>query len=241
MVTEIKIADKPTLDQVKTDVASVNTNVDSVKTNIGASGDTANQSGTTIFSRIAWLVSKFVSNWTDARAVFLDAAISSRAASAEVGTRADAQNMTVNTTNTLMAYVKGLVTNWTTTKAGYLDATVSSRAASSTALSNAVWTNALATNLSTLASAGGSSQSVKSVQRGVFSYTDTSTGSKTINISTINPSKSLVILNGATNSGNNALIILESLSASSFVVNSNSLTVSTLSGSRFSWQVIEFY
>jgi hypothetical protein len=66
--------------------------------------------------------------WTDAKAGYLDASVSSRAAASTALTNA----------------------TWTDTKAGYIDAGISTRAPSSTALSTATWTNARAGNLDNL-------------------------------------------------------------------------------------------
>jgi hypothetical protein len=78
---EIQIADKPTLD--------------SVNTKVGATGDAANAAGS-IFARLAEMLTNRL---TAARAAFLDAAISTRAAAATALSTAQ----------------------WTNTRAGYLD------------------------------------------------------------------------------------------------------------------------
>ena len=95
-MAQLPIADKTTLD--------------TVNTKIGASTDTANASGTTGFGLWKFLTS----TWTAAKAAFLDVAVSSRADSADLGTRTTAASGTVNTTNTIMAYVKYLVTTLAT-------------------------------------------------------------------------------------------------------------------------------
>ena len=86
---QFSIADKPTLD--------------SVDEKIGKSTDTANAGGTTGFSLLKFLTG----TWTAAKAAFLDVSVSSRADSADVGTRANAAVTTVNTTNTMIAMQKG--------------------------------------------------------------------------------------------------------------------------------------
>jgi len=70
--SEIRIADKDTLD--------------GVNDKIGASGDTANSGGATLFSLLKWIAARFVSFWTDARAALLDRLddkVSSRASGAD--------------------------------------------------------------------------------------------------------------------------------------------------------------
>ena len=66
--------------------------------------------------------------WTDTKAGYLDASVSSRAAASTALTNA----------------------TWTDAKAGQIDANISSRAPSSTALSTAQWTNTRAGNLDNL-------------------------------------------------------------------------------------------
>ena len=66
--------------------------------------------------------------WTDTKAGYLDASVSSRAAASTALTNA----------------------TWTNAKAGQIDANISSRAAASTALSTAQWTNTRAGNLDNL-------------------------------------------------------------------------------------------
>ena len=87
-----------------------NDDVKEISEKIGTSADSANQSGTTGFALWKWLVA----TWTATRATKidnLDATVSSRAASADMGTPATAASTTVNTTNPMMAYIKGIVSN----------------------------------------------------------------------------------------------------------------------------------
>ena len=81
-----------------------NEDVKAISNKIGESTDAANASGTTGFSLLKFLTA----TWTAAKAAFLDVAISSRAASADLGTRGDAAATAVNTTNTAVAYLKGI-------------------------------------------------------------------------------------------------------------------------------------
>jgi translation initiation factor 6 (eIF-6) len=90
--------------------------------------------------------------WTDAKAAFVDVAISSRLSTAGYTAPTAAPSV--------VAIRQEMDTN--STKLGNLDATISSRSSAATALSNAVWTNAKAAfidvSISSRATAGGISQ-----------------------------------------------------------------------------------
>ena len=106
--------------------------------------------------------------WTDTKAGYLDASVSSRAAASTALTNA----------------------TWTDAKAGFIDASVSSRAAASTALSTATWTNARAANLDNLdapiSGVGGLSPST---------WTDTKAGYLDASISSRAPSSTALSSN----------------------------------------------
>lgn len=86
-------------------------------------------------------------------------------------------------------------------------------------------------------SLGGGDSVIKSIQRGVFnSTTDSSTVyEKTISISTINPSKSSVSINGG---AENRVIYIKSVSSNNFVVASNKDM--NVGGIAISWEVVEY-
>lgn len=82
---------------------------------------------------------------------------------------------------------------------------------------------------------------VKSVQRGTKNF-DSENVTVTVKISQINPEKAFIILNGDSDytkrdSGYVYSPFLESVTATSFSVR----TAYTVIGTKFSWQVIEFY
>jgi len=105
--------------------------------------------------------------WTDTKAGYLDASVSSRAAASTALTNA----------------------TWTDTKAGYIDAGISTRAPSSTALSTAQWTNTRAGNLDNLdapiSGVGGLSSST---------WTDTKAGYLDASISSRAPSSTAYLV-----------------------------------------------
>lgn len=138
--------------------------VSSMSTRIGQSSDIESATGTTLFSRISYIVRQFVSYWTSARAAridSIDATVSSRApASTALSTTNWTNTRAVNIDN-LDAMVSSRAPNstalsnatWTATRATYLDrldVAISTRAPSSTALSTATWTAARATKIDTI-------------------------------------------------------------------------------------------
>ena len=143
--------------------------VQEISDKIGSSTDSANATGTTGFALWKWLVA----TWTAARATKidnLDATVSSRAASADIGTPATAASTTVNTTNAMMAYAKGAISQ--------LASLVSS----------------IATIKSDVASIKSSPPSViKSIQRGTLMVQPVSSNVATLSTS-VTPAKCVVIL-----------------------------------------------
>ena len=84
---------------------------------------------------------------------------------------------------------------------------------------------------------------IKSVQRGVFKQEVGSNSTYTINISTINPSKAFVILNGSTclqSSEYNTDVYLVNLNATSFTIGFDGGKNYYASNVPISWQVIEY-
>lgn len=117
-----------------------------------------------------------------------------------------------------------------------LDANVSTRAPAATALSNAVWTDARAAKLDANVLTNGV---IKSIQRGTHAG---ASGDITVAISSINPDKSIVILNSSAGSLSGASLntpMLKSISSTSFVVSASGAGGG--GGIAFSWQLIEFY
>lgn len=114
--------------------------------------------------------------WTDAKAGYLDAGISSRAPSSTALSTA----------------------TWTNTKAGYLDSTVSSRAPASTALSSNVWTTTYRNRIDTTISSRLGTCSVQHLSTNTAIYSKNSYSTWTV--SSVNTSQSF--LTGVTPSGN---------------------------------------
>ncbi|TKI53550.1 hypothetical protein FC756_23270 [Lysinibacillus mangiferihumi] len=111
--------------------------------------------------------------------------------------------------------------------------TPTSSASSSTSGNAHAKLNWLLTNLQTLVSG----RVVKSIQRGMRSREEVP--DDTVSISTVDVSKTIVLLDGRKESSNGAVpVMLRSLSSTSFTVTSN---VGGTSRYDYSWQVIEFY
>ncbi len=171
--------------------------------------------------------------------------------------------------NSIISAIADHVAIWTAAKAGNLDTTVSSRAPANTALSTAQWTNTRAGYLDnintkannldsrlTAARAGYldklnsgvaigslSGKIVKSVQRGTAAI---STKSVTIDISEVDISKAIVLLdgvgvNGGSSSTSGGAPHLSKFTSTALTIAPSFSYASTTPTYSFSWQVIEFY
>lgn len=137
-----------------------------------------------------------------------------------------------NTLGSVFAKLNKLLTDWTTTRAGFLDTTISSRASQDTV-------NNINANVGALVNG----RVVKSVQRGLV----TPGGGHSplgISVSTINPDKSIVILNGEwglwdSSSGDTSWspYLVDLQSNLLFITGA----MSAYTSAKVSWQVIEFY
>ena len=173
---------------------------------------------------------------------------------AKIGNTADGTGV-ASIFGKLAALLSWFTGTWTSARAGKidkldnLDTTVSSRAPSGTALSNAIWTNARAGYLDFLnngtyglsairtllntVNTNTSRSVIKSVQRGVI------IAPTVINISTVDSSKSMVLLDGISNNGSITFPYVSSLTNTQLSIKSNNDYWAT--NSNVSWQLIEFY
>jgi hypothetical protein len=143
--------------------------------------------------------------WTDTKAGYLDANVSSRAAASTALTNATwtdakAGQIDANISSRAPSSTALSTSTWTNTKAGYIDGNISSRAAASTALSTAQWTNARAGKLDNLdapiSGVGGLSSNV---------WTNTKAGYLDTNISSRAPSSTALSSNVWTTTYRNRL------------------------------------
>lgn len=82
---------------------------------------------------------------------------------------------------------------------------------------------------------------VKSVQRGFVNLENKSYGYTTIDISEIDPDKSIVILNGIAQPQNTAQYVLVELNSTSIKISHNSMSETPGIDYGVSWQVVEFF
>jgi hypothetical protein len=206
-MAEINIADKTTQD--------------AISASVGMSTDQASDSGTSLWGRLK----AFIATWTTAKAAFLDAAVSSRASSADMASVKTA--VSTNLDAAISSRASGAY--WTSAKAAYLDAYISScaSAASLSVIKSLVGDanpgvadmttvmNALK-KISDAQSIGASP--IRSVQRG------TATAAGTTAINAVNTAKTVVISNSKGSAGSVAVSgSFRYLSSSnSFVPNSGS-------------------
>ena len=230
----INVAQQDTLETVASNVSTINTNAARLTAaratkidNIGATGDTGGSSTAgTLFGKL----------------------------------------------NKIISDITTFVGNWTATRAGYIDNIRSYTITNNTASKTGVLSAKLAYVISLLenttyglnaiktAMGSGSSSTIKSIQRGVADPANYKNSNGyaltqwTININTVNPNKTIVILKdsyiavkgGSSSYGENGMhgAYLISLSATSFTIGYNgsneNMSYGYTYGYPVSWQVIEF-
>lgn len=144
-----------------------------------------------------------------------------------------------STAGSIFAKLNKLLTDWNATRAGYLDTTISSRATQTSV--NILQTTANAIKAKTDGITSGGSV-VKSVQRGI-SVEPSVQQTRKISISTVNPLKSLVLIDGSTNTvanSHHSNPVIFSFTANEIVI-SASANLGIENQLSISWQVIEFY
>ncbi len=148
---------------------------------------------------------------------------------------------------TVMAKLNKILTDWTTTRAGKIDtlATTIGQTNNTGGTTNA---GTVMAKLNKLLSTVSSGVGIKSVQRGTFEETPTDAATATgikINLSTITPSKTFIILNGGASSGYSGSSsavrgYISAVNSTSFTYNTSRATLAIGNG-LVSYQVIEFY
>lgn len=240
--------------------------LDSISDRIGFPPDTPNATGSTIFSIVKWIANKFVSVWTDVKAGYLDATISSRATQTSVDTvsgKTDTINTNVNAVGTVVAGTSTTV-NAIKTKTDSTDLSIGKNTdASGTTTVFARLKQAydyLSTNITPARAAAldspilSSGSVIKSIQRGLLAGNRSPSNEVDVDIAinTVNPNKCFVILDGVPTTGTNTYM---TISAHLRGLTANTLTIrpayrqDPLSepDSKFgnpleiSWQLIEFY
>ncbi len=229
------------------------TDLTSVKTLIGQANHTG---GTSTAGSIMAKINKLLTDWTSTRAGYIDKL-------ANFGTTGETGGST--TSGTMMAKLNKLLGDWTTTRAGYIN-TINTNTSRLTT-TRAGYIDKLA-NFGATGDTGGSTTAgtmmaklnailqkvitegvgVKSVQRGTFQETSTSQDSETaitVRLTTINPAKTFIILNGGLSagySGSSSAVrgYIGSVGTTNFVYKTGRASLTIING-FVSWQAVEFY
>ncbi len=229
------------------------TDLSSVKTLIGQTNHTG---GTSTIGSVMAKLNKLLTDWTSTRAGYIDK-LNHFGVPGDIGGSA--------TSGTVMAKLNKLLTDWTGTRAGYIN-TINTNTARLTS-TRAGYIDKLS-NFGATGDTGGSTTAgtmmaklnailqkvitegvgVKSVQRGVFQELSTSQDSEnsiTVKMTTINPAKTFIILNGGLSagySGSSSAVrgYINSVSATNFVYKTGRASL-TISAGYISWQAVEFY
>ena len=213
--------------------------------NFGATGDTG---GTSTAGTLTAKSNKLLTDWTTTRAGYIDTIYTNtaRMTSTRAGYIDKLSNFGAtgdtggtSTAGTLTAKTNKLLTDWTTTRAGYID-----NIKTYTTNLNSRLTAARAGYLDKLNTGVG----IKSVQRGIFQETPTSQDKEndiTVNLSTITPSKTFILLNGGLSagySGSSSAVrgYISSVSTTNFVYKTGRASM-TITAGYVSWQAVEFY
>ncbi len=227
-----------------------------VNATISNIGQTNNTGGTTSAGTVMAKMNKLLTDWTTTRAGYIDK-LSNFGVPGDIGGSA--------TAGTVMAKLNKLLTDWTGTRAGYIN-TINTNTARLTS-TRAGYIDKLS-NFGATGDTGGSTTAgtmmaklnailqkvitegvgVKSVQRGVFQELSTSQDSEnsiTVKLTSINPAKTFIILNGGLSagySGSSSAVrgYIESVSATNFVYKTGRASL-TISAGYISWQAVEFY
>ena len=227
-----------------------------VNTALSNIGQTGNTGGSASAGTIMAKLNKLLTDWTSTRAGYIDKL-------ANFGTTGETGGST--TSGTMMAKLNKLLGDWTTTRAGYIN-TINTNTSRLTT-TRAGYIDKLA-NFGATGDTGGSTTAgtmmaklnailqkvitegvgVKSVQRGTFQETSTSQDSETaitVRLTTINPAKTFIILNGGLSagySGSSSAVrgYIGSVGTTNFVYKTGRASLTIING-FVSWQAVEFY
>lgn len=230
-------------------IDTINTNAKNSADRIGAAGDSGGStSAGTVMGKLNKLLSDLashVSSWSSTRASYIDTIKTSTdkiGAAGDTGGSSTAGSI-FGKLNKLISDLTTHMGRWTSARAGYIDDIRNNTAVNNTASA----TGTLSQKLSYIASLWTTKGMVKSVQSGIFNILedDIISGSASayaidITINTINPEKSMVLINGTLGSTLANPCFLESLTSTTLRIGSNSCNREN-SVIRGSWQIIEFY
>ena len=251
-ILDEKLKEASQNEQLQGDVTEIKGTTEEIKTSVGSSGDLS--SSPTLFGRLAEIKETLTSKFSDvvSRITGIDG---------KIGTTTDTGG--TSSAGSIFAKINKLLTDWTSTRAGRIDSIYTNTNTSTTSSSTGTLsqklnyikgligtsgdsgTNTVLGLLSGISSKG----TVKSVQRGVVNTQNKTT----ININSINPSKSIVLLDNqyigyaygesGTSFGSERYFVkgsyIASVTANSITITENYVDSGTYG--NVSWQVIEFY
>ena len=201
----------------QSDIDDIDLTLDNIKALIGQTGNTG---GTSTAGTVMAKSNKLLTDWTTARAGKID---------------------------TIHTNASNLNTRLTSTRGGYLDKLANFGATGDTGGSTTAGTMMAKLNaiLQKVITEG---VGVKSVQRGTFQETSTSQDSETaitVRLTTINPAKTFIILNGGLSagySGSSSAVrgYIGSVGTTNFVYKTGRASLTIING-FVSWQAVEFY
>lgn len=236
-------------------------------------GATTNTGGTTSAGTVMAKLNKFLTDWTTTRAGYIDT-INTNAArlTSARATKLDNIGVTGDTggsasAGTIMAKLNKLLTDWTTTRAGKIDTINTNASNLNTRLTStrAGYLDKLA-NFGATGDTGGTATAgtamaklnallskisggvgIKSVQRGTFveDFSPETAKANRINISTVDPKKTFVIINGGLSAGYSSSSsavrgYVGGITATSFTYYAGRASL-TIGAGSVSYQVVEFY
>lgn len=162
-----------------------------------------------------------------------------------IGTKTDTGGTTSD--GTVMAKLNKILTDWTNARAGKID-TINNAIGQTNNTGGTASAGTVMAKLNKLLSTVSSGVGIKSVQRGTFEETPTEPGPSTaikISISTINPAKTFIIINGGASagySGSSSAVrgYISAVTSNSFTYQTSRATLAIGNG-LVSYQVVEFY
>lgn len=242
------------IDAINTNTVSTKTIADSIKKDtdrIGTTGDTGGStSAGTVMGKLNKLLTDLLAHvkiWNSTRAGYIDTI---KTSTDKMGTKGDTGGSATEGTvfGKLNALISNLITHmesWTITRAGYIDIINTSTKTNNTASE----TGNLSQKMSHIINLIKNKGTVKSVQRGVTTLQNSLNGAAQVSISSVNPSKCLVILDGSiqpsaiTDMAYTPYVY--ALAATQLTIKANDETMTTaqpvLDKAKISWQIVEFY
>lgn len=233
------------------EIAAVEEILDDVVTLIGATNNTG---GTVSAGTIMAKLNKLLTDWTAARAGYIDAINTNTARLTSIragyidklvnfGTTSDTGG--TSTAGTAMAKLNKLLTDWTTTRAGRID-TINSAIGTTANTGGTATAGTVMAKLNAIITASSGGLKVKSVQHGFIANTQTTSSTRNIPISSVVLAKSILITDtGASTGATGRTHIAPKLSSATSLTQSpiSNYTVEGVKKYDYSncnWSIVEF-